>query len=524
MKKPLDHQKVSLDGHDLSLEEFIAVARFDAEVAIDSSVLEKMQTSRDTVKKIAEENRVAYGITTGFGELSKIAVDKVQSNTLSTNLLLSHCTATGEPYAREQVRGMMLLLINNLSHGISGCRPVLVETLVQMLNRKVTPVVPQKGSLGASGDLAPLSHIGLLLLGRGKAEYEGEILEGKEAMEKAGIETLATLVNKEGLALSNGTHAMTSVAALNLYDAIKLADLADLSAAMTFSALQGQLNAYDERIHESRRQKNQKLVARNLKNLVKRSRLVEEGQGLRVQDAYSLRCIPQVHGACRDAIDYVKEIVERELNAVTDNPLIFEDDVISGGNFHGEPIALAMDFLGIAVSELASISERRIERMVNPCLSNGLTPFLTVNAGINSGFMIVQYSAASMVSENKVLAHPASVDSIPSSANQEDFVSMGTTAARKCVTILQNGYSVIAYELLTACQAIDIRKHICKQEGLSEVLEDVYKLVREEIPYMEEDREIRIDIEKIEQIIRNEEIREIVYRDCADFNSRKENE
>ncbi|MBR4421330.1 MAG: aromatic amino acid lyase, partial [Erysipelotrichaceae bacterium] len=221
---------------------------------------------------------------------------------------------------------------------------------------------------------------------------------------------------------------------------------------------------------------------------------------------------------------YVKEIVERELNAVTDNPLIFEDDVISGGNFHGEPIALAMDFLGIAVSELASIAERRIERMVNPNLSNGLTPFLTVNAGINSGFMIVQYSAASMVSENKVLAHPASVDSIPSSANQEDFVSMGTTAARKCSTILQNSYSVIAFELLTACQAVDIRKHVCGKEGLSEVLEDVYELVRKEIPYMEEDREIRIDIEKIEEILRNEAIREIIIKDCADFNRRKENE
>ena len=526
MIRHLDYDEVVLDGHDLSLEEFIAVARYNTKVSIGQSVFDRMQESRDLVKKIADENRVAYGITTGFGEMSKIAVDGDQSNTLSTNLLLSHCTATGEPYAKEQVRGMMLLLCNSLSHGYSGCRPVLVKMLAEMLNRLVTPVVPQKGSLGASGDLAPLSHIGLLLLGRGKAEYEGEILEGKEAMERAGIDTLDTLVNKEGLALSNGTHAMTSVAALNLYDAMNLADLADVSAAMSFSVPQGQLNAYDERVHELRRQKNQKLVARNMKALTSGSRLVEEGQGLRVQDAYSLRCIPQVHGACRDALDYVKEIIEREMNAVTDNPLIFSDDesVISGGNFHGEPVALAMDFLGIAVSELASISERRIERMVNPALSNGLTPFLTVNAGINSGYMIVQYSAASMVSENKVLAHPASVDSIPSSANQEDFVSMGTTAARKCTAMLQNSLSVIAFELLTACQAVDIRKNICNQEGLSKTLEDVYELVRKDIPYMEKDREIRIDIEKIEEIIRKEDIREIVYRDCADFNERKENE
>ena len=512
MKNIIDIKEVVLDGHDLTLEEFVAVSRFDRKVSISDQVLEKMQASRDLVKKIVEENQITYGITTGFGELSKIVVDKESSNSLSTNLILSHCTSTGDPYSRQQVRGMMLLLCNSLSKGNSGCRPKLVQILIEMLNKVVTPVVPQKGSLGASGDLAPLSHIGLLLLGKGKAEYQGEILEGKDAMKKAGIETVDTLVNKEGLALSNGTHAMTSVAALNIYDAIYLANMADVSAALTFSALQGQLNAYDDRIHSLRRQSNQMKVAKNLKELTKGSKLVEQGQGLRVQDAYSLRCIPQVHGACKDAIEYVKTIVERELNAVTDNPLIFLEDemVISGGNFHGEPIALAMDFLGVAVSELASIAERRIERMVNPTLSNGLTPFLTVNAGINSGYMIVQYSTASMVSENKVLAHPASVDSIPSSANQEDFVSMGTTAARKCSWIIQNSLSVLAYELLTACQAVDIRKHLDNKEGLSVVLEAVYSRIRKDIPFMDEDREIRIDIEKIEKLIRSEELLDIV--------------
>lgn len=512
MKNIIDIKEVLLDGTDLTLEEFIAVARFDKKVSISEKVLKKMQASRDLVKKIVDDNQITYGITTGFGELSKIVVDKESSNNLSTNLILSHCTATGDPYSKQQVRGMMLLLCNSLSHGNSGCRPELVKILIEMLNKGVTPVVPQKGSLGASGDLAPLSHIGLLLLGKGIAEYDGEILEGKIAMEKAKIDTVDTLVNKEGLALSNGTHAMSSVAALNIYDAFNLANLADVSASLSFSALQGQLNAYDNRIHELRRQTNQIKVAKRIKELTKDSTLVEQGQGLRVQDAYSLRCIPQVHGACKDAIEYVKGIVEKELNAVTDNPLIFLDDemVISGGNFHGEPIALAMDFLAIAVSELASISERRIERMVNANLSNGLTPFLTINAGINSGYMIVQYSAASMVSENKVLTHPASVDSIPSSANQEDFVSMGTTAARKCSLVIQNALSVIAYELLTGCQAVDIRNYLENKNGLSKVLEAIYQRIRKDIPFMKEDREIRIDIEKIEKLVRSEELLDIL--------------
>lgn len=509
MRRPADISEVFLDGHELQLEELVAVSRYEAKVRMTDETYDRMQKTRALVKKIIDENRVAYGITTGFGDLAKIAVDRKESNTLSSNLILSHCVATGDPYLREQVRGMMFLLCNSLSKGYSGCRPLLVKNLIEMLNKGVTPVVPQKGSLGASGDLAPLSHVALLLLGKGRAEYEGEILEGKDAMEKAGIGIIDTLVNKEGLALTNGTHVMTALAALNVYDALKLADLADVCASMSFTALQGQLNAYDPRIHELRGQKGQKKVAEKLLHILEGSRMVNEAQGQRVQDAYSLRCVPQVHGACRDALDHVLHVVKNELNAVTDNPLLFGEDeaVISGGNFHGEPIALAMDYLGIAVSELASISERRTERMVNPNLSNGLTPFLAVNPGINSGYMIVQYSAASMVSENKVLAHPASVDSIPSSANQEDFVSMGTTAARKCSWIIQNSTSVLAYELLTACQAIDIRNRLSGTKGgLSKPLQDVYELVRKDIAFLEEDRELRIDIEKIERLAREKDI------------------
>ena len=515
MIRPDNIKEFVLDGHDLTLQEFVAVARYRAKVSLSDEVVDRMQRSRTYVEKISSNNEVAYGITTGFGELAKVVVESEKSDELSTNLVLSHAVATGDPYQIEQVRGMMILLCNNLSHGYSGCRPLLVKMLVRMLNENVVPVVPCKGSLGASGDLAPLSHIGLVLLGKGKAIYQGKEYAGKQAMDEAGIETIDMLVNKEGLALTNGTHAMTSLAALNLYDAMRIEKLCDVSAAMSFTALCGQLNAYDEKIHELRRQTGQIKTAYNLNLLTKGSRLVESSQGLRVQDAYSLRCIPQVHGACKDAIEYVKSIVEKELNAVTDNPLIFADDeeVISGGNFHGEPIALAMDFLGIAVSEIASIAERRIERMVNSSLSNGLSPFLTVDAGVNSGYMIVQYSAASMVSENKVLAHPASVDSIPSSGNQEDFVSMGTTAARKCCLIIQNCLSVIAFELLSACQAIDIRNRD-NDKGLSEILNDVYQFIRKDITFMDSDRELRVDIEKIEQIIREDDLLNLILDRC----------
>lgn len=519
MKKPYEIKEVVIGDHDLSLEEFIAVARYHAETKIAGKAIDRMTQSRNLVKQIAERNDVAYGITTGFGELSKVSVDKEMSGKLSTNLVLSHSVATGENYSEEQVRGMMLLLSNSLSKGYSGCRVELVEILIDMLNRNVIPVVPQKGSLGASGDLAPLSHIALLLLGKGKASYQGKILEGKEAMQQAGIGTVDTLVNKEGLALTNGTHAMTSLAALNVYDAGELISMADLIASITFTALTGQKAAFDQRIHRLRGQKGQIHTAENLLRLTKDSEICDVSQGLRIQDAYSLRCIPQVHGACRDAIDYVKEKLEIELNAVTDNPLLFTEDgsVISGGNFHGEPMALAMDFLGIAVSEIASISERRLERMVNASLSNGLQPFLCVNPGINSGFMIVQYSAASMVSENKVLAHPASVDSIPSSANQEDFVSMGTTASRKCSWIIQNAISVLGFELFTACQALDLRKKGEKDNGLSPAQNMVYERVREEIPFIEEDKEMRIEIEKMERLIRSGELLKGVRQIISDY-------
>lgn len=513
MEHPKDIKRVVLDGRSLTLEALVAVARFGAAVELAPEAREAMVRSRALAEKIAVEKRVAYGITTGFGDFATVAVPDEWSSQLSTNLILSHCTGTGEPYAAEQVRGMMLLRANALCVGISGVRPLLVEMLIDMLNKGVTPVIPQKGSLGASGDLAPLSHMGLVLLGLGEALYEGRRMPGGEAMALAGIPALDTLVSKEGLGITNGTCAMTSVGALHLYDTMQAARLADLISSLTLTALTGQLNAFQERMHTARGHKGQIQVAENLRRLTDGCEILERSQGDRVQDAYALRCIPQVHGAVRDALEFIKSKVDIELNAVTDNPLLFPEDeaVISGGNFHGEPMALPFDFLGIACSELASISERRIERMVNAALSNGLTRFLTTEGGVNSGFMIVQYTAASMASENKVLAHPACVDSIPSSANQEDFVSMGTTAARKAGTILENTRSVLAYELLTACQAIDIRRRSGEHgQGLSPAGEAVFRRVREQVAFMEKDRELWPDIQAVEAMVRSGELLELV--------------
>lgn len=520
MKNPEDIKHIVLDGHSLTLEAFVAAARFHASVEIADSAMKAMEKSRALTEKIAAEKRVAYGITTGFGDFATVAVPEEMSNQLSTNLILSHCTGTGEPYADEVVRGMMLLRANAICVGVSGVRPLLVEILTEMLNKNVTPVVPQKGSLGASGDLAPLSHMGLVLLGRGEAMYRGEKLSGAEAMKRAGIQTVETLVCKEGLGITNGTCAMTSVGALNLYDTLCAAQLADMVSSLSLTALTGQLDAFQERMHTVRGHAGQIRVARNIRNLTEGCEILKNSQGDRVQDAYALRCIPQVHGGIRDALEYVKSKVDIELNAVTDNPMIFPEDeaVISGGNFHGEPMALAFDFLGIACSELADISERRTERMVNSALSNGLTPFLTTKPGVNSGFMIVQYSAASMVSENKVLAHPASVDSIPSSANQEDMVSMGTTAARKSGWILQNTLSVLALELMTACQAIDIRRRKGTHgTGLSPVQEAVFEHVRKQVDFYEIDREIWPDIKAVESMVRTGELLKIVLETVPDF-------
>ncbi|GAB1432508.1 histidine ammonia-lyase [Spirochaetota bacterium] len=473
-------------------------------VELGRDAISRMEASRKLVERCVEDGLVRYGITTGFGKFCDTVISKAENAQLQRNLIISHSCGVGEPLPEAVVRAMMLLRVNALAVGYSGVRVSTVEALLGMLNKGVVPVVPEKGSLGSSGDLAPLSHMVLVLIGEGEAFYKGRRMPGAKALDAAGLKAIS-LAAKEGLALINGTQCMTAIGSLVCADAANLVALSEIVASLSFQALRGITDAYDPRIHELRGQKGQAGSAAALLKLLENSRLATRQGELRVQDAYALRCIPQVHGASRDAIAYVYDIVSRELGAVTDNPIIFPEDeaIISGGNFHGQPIALAMDFLGIALSELANISERRTERLVNPALSNGLPAFLSTDGGLNSGFMIAQYSAASLVSENKVLAHPASVDSIPSSANQEDHVSMGTIAARKARSIYENVLSVLAIEYLAACQAIDLRKEEGGADALSPAGMAAYTVLRHRVPFLGADRVMYPDINTAAELLRN---------------------
>jgi len=503
---PDEIKEVTLDGRRLTLEEVVAVSRFHVRVRLSHCAVEAMKSSREAVEKLLCSNQPVYGINTGFGALSQVSISEDEINLTQNNLILSHAAGCGQSLPQEAVRAVMLLRINALCQGYSGIRPELVQTLADMLNAGVHPVIPEKGSLGASGDLAPLSHMALVLLGCGEAEVGGKVQPGFEAMNAAGLPVFS-LQAKEGLALINGTQATCGVGALALYDAIKAARLADIAAGLSMEALLGRIDAFSKRIQEVRPYIGQSTTARNIRLQCSGSGMMTKADGLRVQDAYSLRCVPQVHGAVRDVLDYVRKTLEIEFSSVTDNPLIFPEDgtVISGGNFHGEPIALAMDFLGIAASELASISERRLERMVNPQLSCGLPAFLTKYPGVNSGMMIIQYTAASMVSENKVLAHPASVDSIPSSANQEDHVSMGMTASRKARLIIENTLSVLALEMLAGAQAVDLRGG-----EPSPANRKLHALIREHSPFLDKDRELRKDVADMNRFVRSGEIEKLI--------------
>ncbi|HWI65453.1 MAG TPA: histidine ammonia-lyase, partial [Symbiobacteriaceae bacterium] len=443
---------VELGGH-LTLEHVVAVARDRAPVHFGDDARALVIRARTMVDELVAARRPVYGITTGFGKFSDVFISPDETETLQRNLIMSHACGVGDPLEEEIVRAMMLLRAHALSRGHSGIRPETIDLLVGMLNAGVHPVVPEQGSLGASGDLAPLSHMCLPLMGLGEAYYKGQRLPAAAALQRAGLKAVQ-LSSKEGLALINGTQCMTGIGTLTVDMALRLLKVADIVSALTAEALGAIPNAWDARIQALRGQPGQFTAADNLRRLVEASRLTTAPGEVRTQDAYTLRCIPQVHGASRQALAHVAEVVANEINAVTDNPLLFPEDgdVISGGNFHGQPVALAMDYMAIALSELANISERRIERLVNPALS-GLPAFLTRYPGLNSGFMIPQYTAASLVSENKVLAHPASVDSIPSSANQEDHVSMGTTGARKARKIMANVIRVLGIELMCAAQA-----------------------------------------------------------------------
>lgn len=491
--------KVVIDGTSLSIEDVVNVARNDYQVELSPEAEARINKARAIVDKFVEEGRIEYGITTGFGKFSDVVISKEDTRKLQRNLIVSHACGVGEEFNRETVRAIMLLRANALSKGYSGARAGTIKTLLEMLNKDVQPVIYQKGSLGASGDLAPLAHMVLTMIGDGEAYYKGQRMSSAEAMSNAGIKTIE-LVSKEGLALINGTQVMTGVGTLAIYDAINLVKSADITASLTAEGLRAITDAYYYKVHEVRPHKGQIRCASNMLRLLEGSSLTTRQGELRVQDAYTLRCIPQIHGASRDAVHYVKEVVETEINSATDNPIILPDEekVISGGNFHGQPMALAMDFLGIAMSELANVAERRIERLVNYQL-NDLPAFLTKNGGLNSGFMIAQYSAASLVSENKVLSHPASVDSIPSSANQEDHVSMGTIAARKARDIIYNVSRVLGIEYLAACQAIDLRPE--KDKRLGAGTKTAYDLLRSVVPPLEDDRIMYVDINAASSLI-----------------------
>ena len=473
------------------------VAVLGEEVSLDDGAREKILQSRQRVEHILKEEKTVYGINTGFGNFSNVRISLEELKLLQRNLILSHAVGVGEPLSEEIVRAVMLLRVNALSLGFSGITLEAVDTLIEMINKGVHPVVPSQGSVGASGDLAPLAHVMLVLMGEGEAYYEKERLRGKEAMKRAGIRT-HTLLAKEGLALINGTQVMTAIGAVALYKIKRLSVIADIIGAMTLDALMGTDKAFDERIHLLRPHRGQGAAASNLRALLHGSAIRKAHSDCdEVQDAYSLRCMPQVHGASKDALRYALNVVETEINSATDNPLIFEDEAISGGNFHGQPVALAMDFMKTAVAEWGNISERRIDRLVHPAYNRGLPAFLTEKGGVNSGWMIPQYAAASLVSENKVLAHPASVDSIPTSAGKEDHVSMGTIAARQLMMITENVYSVYTIESMAAAQGLLYRAPLRGGEGV----EAAASLIRAIMPPLTEDRWFKPEIDAVRRLL-----------------------
>jgi histidine ammonia-lyase len=469
---PTAPSTVVLTGADLTVADVEAVARGGATAALDVHARERMQEARDLIESLVAEGAVVYGVTTGFGALASTFIAPADAGRLQANLLMSHAAGVGPAFPREIVRAMLLLRANTLALGHSGCRPLLVDRLIAFLEAGIHPVVPEQGSLGASGDLAPLAHLALPLIGRGEVEFGGSIVPARTALTAAHLEPL-TLEAKEGLALLNGTQMMSAIGALLLADADRLARTASVVAAMSVEALLGTDVAFAAAYQLARPHPGQIAVAAELRHLLRDSALQtgHHGHAHKVQDPYSLRCVPQVHGAVRDTLDHLRRVLDIELNSATDNPLVFPGGgvadeatvatgggrVISGGNFHGEPVALALDFAKLAIAELGSISERRTALLVDPRLNGGLPPFLAASSGIDSGMMIYQYTAAALVSENKVLAHPASVDSIPTSANQEDHVSMGSISARHARSVLAHVEAVLAIELLVAAQALDLR-------------------------------------------------------------------
>jgi histidine ammonia-lyase len=503
--------EIILDGESLTFEQTVAVAYGkpgEPRVVLSEKAKQQVNRAAEAVQELLRRGEIAYGITTGFGAFKDKIISLEEVEKLQRNIVVSHAVGVGNPFDTPTVRAIMLIRANTLARGFSGIRLETLELLLEFLNRGIHPVIPEKGSLGASGDLAPLAHMACVLIGEGECEFQGEKLWAKDALAKAGLQPVK-IAAKEGLALTNGTTIMTAVGLLETHKAKRLAELADISGCLSLEALNGTTLAFDARIHALRPHPRQVQCAENLREILEGSEFTRAFDSSNVQDAYTLRCIPQVHGACRDAVAYADWLLKLELNAVTDNPLIFFDDdenieVISGGNFHGEPLALAFDYLAIALSELGNISERRLMRLTDEASNAHVLPaFLTEHGGLNSGFMIVQYTAAALCTENKILAHPASVDTIPTSANVEDHVSMGATSAIKLRQIAENLEQILALELFAAAQGIDFRrKRIGAGKKLGQKTQPVYDKIRERVPFIEEDTLMYPHIEAVKKLIK----------------------
>ncbi len=500
-------QAILIDGDHLRIQDLLDVARGKALVSIDKSAEERVVISRQRLEAVAAGGKKIYGVNTGFGECCDVFISSSELKKLQLNLIRSHAAGVGDMLEPDVVRAMMLLRANTLVKGYSGVKLETIQALVAMINEDLIPVIPDTGSLGASGDLVPLAHMTMVLIGEGDALYQGQKMTGAAALSKAGLNPVV-LDTKEGLALLNGTPAMTALGALAAYDSLNLIKHADIAGAMSVEALWGKLDSFDERLARVRQHAGHAVCAEHIRNLLNDSSIESHHRDRSIQDVYSIRCIPQVHGTVLDTIVHALHVIETEMNSSTDNPLVFgtgpdplDTDVLSGGNFHGQPVSVVLDYLAIALTVLSTISERRIEHLNNHQINDGLPAFLTENPGLNSGFMIAQYTAAALVSDNRVLATPASIDSIPVSANKEDHVSMGMTAARKLRKIARNVRQTLAIELLCACQAIDLRKI---RPGIG--CRITRNVIRELVPKLEEDRSLSADISKVADLIYSREI------------------
>jgi histidine ammonia-lyase len=504
--------KLVITGEDLTIENSILAVIKEQKLKLSKASIQKIKSSRKQVEEWISNDEIIYGITTGFGEFKDVKISKEKIEQLQRNLILSHSAGVGKYIPDFIVRLMILFRINSLAKGYSGVRLELLKSLIDLFNSGIIPLIPSQGSVGSSGDLSPLAHLALTLIGEGYCKCDGKIMNAKKALSKKNL-TSIKLGAKEGLALINGTQMMSAYMAKSIYDSMHLSKLADIAGSISLDALRGTTNAFDERIQKIRPHKGQIKTAANLRKLLINSEIKRSHRDCgKVQDAYSLRCMPQVHGSVKDTIEYCKKIIEIEINSVTDNPLIFADSGthLEGGNFHGEPLALAADFLAIALTELGNISERRTARLVDGSLS-GLPRFLTSEGGLNSGLMIAQYTAASLASENKVLSHPASVDNIPTSANQEDHNSMGSIASQKCFDVLNNVKNIIAIEFLCGCQGIDFLRPLKSGKGT----EAAYKFIRSRLEHISKDIILSEYISKMCMIIYDGKFIETVEKSCG---------